>query len=452
VNVDLATNLALALTLRHFAPSPTLGDVRLLVHGRVHLWPGWETDNNARAAVARFFAVRPDDLADDGALIERAREVLESADDFEPVSRDGNHPPGWDAEFRHVAGSPLDDRIALWFAQAERKRGRSTAGQSPEVPALGMACLVGAGRTFSVPSSDMPAVTAPTLVLRTAPPGATVRMDRDELLALACAIDESAGNNLYAQVGIRTFLDRLVDRSGEMPRHIGCGVTKLANAPTGTGKSVFARLLALHLARNGMPVALVVPDILTVWKESRRLEAAARSAALSVAVTPLSSWRNLAGRLSAYLDDPPPDDPKATWAMANIGYSCHLAAYADEGDGPAPGDEPCTRLRQRDAKTGKERKVACPFAETCGRFSGFRRAAQADIVVVNHHAFLGGRVPIEVTVDGACKVVPGLRELLAQIASPLPQSVGSAGAEAETAWRSSPRRAAPARGCREATP
>ncbi len=46
----------------------------------------------------------------------------------------------------------------------------------------------------------------------------------------------------------------------------------------------------------------------------------------------------------------------------------------------------------------------------------------------------------EFTLDGACNVVPGLRELLAQVAAPLPQGAGSTGAEAETAWRSPPRR------------
>jgi hypothetical protein len=46
----------------------------------------------------------------------------------------------------------------------------------------------------------------------------------------------------------------------------------------------------------------------------------------------------------------------------------------------------------------------------------------------------------EFTLDGACNVVPGLWELLAQVAAPLPQGAGSTGAEADTAWRSAPRR------------
>lgn len=63
------------------------------------------------------------------------------------------------------------------------------------------------------------------------------------------------------------------------------------------------------------------------------------------------------------------------------------------------GDEPCKRLRVKtdDGSTGGA--TSCPFSGQCGRFKGFERALDADIIVVNHHAFLASRVPFAVAVD-----------------------------------------------------
>lgn len=400
--IDLATRLALALTLRHFADAPTLGDVRMLVHGRVHLWPLWEIHQDVRAMVAQFLAVRPDDLADDRALLERARYVLEQASDFEVTPGPGQNRPEWNTEYRLVRGSPLDERIAHWFAQAEKLRSKSISSGSLAVPTTGSLSLTGGMLTYRVPGAHLPKASPPPPVLRTADSSVGELFDRNALLTLARAIDkrEDAGPGLFERVGIEAFLDQFVAEGGAQPQLASSGPTKLALAPTGTGKSVFARLFALHLAQRGSPVTLVVPDIQTVWKETLRLRNAASAAKIKLNITPVSSWRRLAGHLAAYLDHPPEDDPDASWAMATVGYTCHLAAYAEDGEGPTPGDEPCTRLKQRDGKSGKDRKVACPFAAECGRFSAFRSAADADILVVNHHAFLGGRVPIEMAVDG----------------------------------------------------
>ncbi|MCB9759127.1 MAG: hypothetical protein H6739_04745 [Alphaproteobacteria bacterium] len=398
---DLATLLALALTLRHFETTPTLGDARMLVHGRVHLWPEWERDAEARRAVARFLAIRPDDLADDRAFLERARDLLEQASDFESVPGIDETRPGWASGFTLVRGAPLDRRIDQWFTQVEKQRGKSST-QEAERPHAGAMVLAGGDLTFRIPRAHVPKSPAPAPVLATAPPRDGELLDRDALLALARAIDDhlDGSKGPFEQFGVGAFLDNFIAGSGVLARLGSPGVTKLALAPTGTGKSVFARLFAVHLARQGVPVALVVPDIQSVWTETLRLRDAASKAGASLSVVPVSSWRNLAERLGAYLDHPPKEDPDAAWALERVGYSCLLAAYVEDGSALAAGDEPCTRVRQRDGKTGKERKVGCPFAAECGRFSAFRDATTADVIVVNHHAFLGGRVPIEVSVDG----------------------------------------------------
>ncbi|MGH8480717.1 MAG: hypothetical protein ACREXK_14440, partial [Gammaproteobacteria bacterium] len=126
------------------------------------------------------------------------------------------------------------------------------------------------------------------------------------------------------------------------------GPTQLIVAPTGSGKSVFARLLALDIARQGVPIALVVPDVQTAWKEVLRLRDAAKAARLDLRITALSSWRRLAKHVADHLDHPPAEDPDGRWALDEVAYTCLLAAYADPSDdAPEPGDEPCTRLRQR---------------------------------------------------------------------------------------------------------
>lgn len=398
---DLVTRLGLALTLRFFADEPTLGDARMLVHGRVHLWPSWERAREARRMVARFLAARPDDLADDRTFLERARAVLEQATDFEASEGRSLGRPTWSTTYALVRGAALDDRIDQWFGQVEKQRGKVGAAPADR-PATGALTLVGGDLTYRIPHRHVPRSPGPPPVLRTAPDVQGELLDRDALLTLARIIDsaDNAGSGLYERVGVGAFLDAFIREGGARATIGPPGVTKLALAPTGTGKSVFARLFALHLARRGIAVALVVPDIQAVWTETLRLRAASRAAGLDSSIVPLSSWRSLGDRLGAYLDHPPKEDLDAAWALGAVGYTCLLGAYGEDGSSPSLGDEPCTRLKQREGSTGKERKVGCPFAGECGRFSAFRAAVSADVLVVNHHAFLGGRVPIEVSVDG----------------------------------------------------
>ena len=397
---DLVTRLALALTLRFFADAPTLGDARMLIHGRVHLWPRWQSDGEARRMVARFLAARPDALADDRTFLERAREVLQQAADFEAYDCPDEGRPAWSTTYALVRGATLDDRINQWLGLIEKQQGKSSA--APDRPAVGALTLTGGDLTYRIPHGHVPKSPDPPPVLRTTPTVQGELLDRDALVALARAIDSAgkAGANLYERVGVGAFLDKFIAEGGVRATIGPAGVTKLALAPTGTGKSVFARLFALHLARCGIPVALVVPDIQAVWTETLRLRAASKDAGLDLSVVPLSSWRNLGERLGAYLDNPPKEDQDAAWALRAVGYTCLLGAYAEEGSPPTLGDEPCTRLKQREGRAGKDRKVGCPFASECGRFIAFREAVSADVLVVNHHAFLGGRIPIEVSVDG----------------------------------------------------
>lgn len=403
--IDVAALLALGLTARLFPGPRTLSDVRLLAHGRMHLWPGWEgLDVDSYEAVARFLRCRPDDLAEDGPLLDRLRQILRAADDFEVAQDNDGAEPTWGSDYRAVAGADLGDRIGEWFDQLQKLDARSSGTPAPVGGEGGDLVLHSGGQAFRVPAAHVPEVRASSLALTTSPEARSLVLDRNELAELARLMDGApqGEKGLYEKVAIGQFLDSFVASGGSPARTLEAGVTRLAVAPTGAGKSVFARLVALDLARRGHPVALVVPDIQAVWKEVLRLRDGAVRAGIEVQITPLSSWRNLAVHLANHLVNPPAEDRDGRWALRSVAYACHLSAYAEgAGRSVEPGQEPCTRLRQADPRGGKERRVACPFSHQCGRFAAFEAAPTADILVVNHHAFLAGRIPVEVSVDGA---------------------------------------------------
>lgn len=124
-----------------------------------------------------------------------------------------------------------------------------------------------------------------------------LHLDVSELRELARTIDRGEpGRARYETAGIEQFLDQFCDANGQPVRMWHAGPTQLAVAPTGAGKSVFARLAALHTANKGLPVSIVVLDIPTVWKEVLLLESAAKAAGLPLRIAALSSWRDTATR------------------------------------------------------------------------------------------------------------------------------------------------------------
>ncbi|MDP2314350.1 MAG: hypothetical protein Q8P41_15720 [Pseudomonadota bacterium] len=411
--IDLAAHLALGLTVKLLASPCTLGDVRLFALGRMHLWPEWPAQSGrSRDLVARLLAHRPDELGEDGPLLDRLRQVVRAANDFQVDAQPDQKDAYWDSVVHLVPGAEIDDRIDGWLAELDKLD--ATGSKQSEVKVTGTSDVefVAAGASYRVPSSHFPAGGPRILALKGAPASLGVEVDIGAVRTLAQAIDGGTGGNLYEKVAVDGFMERFFTREGTRVTFLPSGPTRLAVAPTGTGKSVFARLVALYLANKGQPVALVVPTIQDVWKEVLRLRQAAGAAHLDLKVVALSSPRSLAERLAEHLEHPPDLDREAAWALKNVAYSCLLSAYVEQDDtAPTAGDEPCTRLRQR-RPGSKDAKVGCPFSSACGRFSAFEEAVSADIVVVNHHAFLAGRVPVEVAIDGGAPKKISTAELI----------------------------------------
>jgi hypothetical protein len=394
---ELTARVALGLTMRLFPSPHTLGDVRLLAQGRLHLWPNWGTQpRQAVDLVARFLACRPDEFAEEGPLLIYFRQVLGAADDFE-LEVPGA--PDWSSTYRLVAGADLDARLDEWLSKLDKLHAKSSHPPEVKRSGAGDVELLAGSVSYRIPEAHLPGSEPRPLALQTSGTHDEIELDRDILRQLSRQIDFAMGGHLYERVAVEGFLERFLSPGGQPAAFVRSGPTKLAVAPTGAGKSVFARLVALHLASQRQPVALVVPDIQAVWREAIRLQRAADAAGLAVRIAPVSSWRNLPGRLAAHLDHPPPEDPDGSWALNQVAYTCLLSAYAEPAEAAPPmGQEPCTQLRQRGA--ARDTKVACPFSGQCGRFASFERALVADILVINHHAFLSGRLPREISVDG----------------------------------------------------
>ncbi len=397
----VATYASLGLVAHLLSPPYRLGDARLFAAGRLDLWPGWPNlSAQDRDRVCRFLGLRPDSLAEEGTVLTALRTAFERTADFALAARpDGTVPEPLevraDDTFTLVPGRPIEDRIDEWLANLVRP---ATRGRSEVEWGNGEVLLTARDHAFRVPVSHRRSTGETIIKLTRQRRIESFELEANELRDLARRIDAASDSDLsYEKIGIDQFVGGLRTLSSESKMRLAPGPTTMLVAPTGSGKSVFARLVALDLARRGHPVALAVPDVASVWKQTQRLEAAAAAAGLSLSIVPVSSWRKSADRIANALPDV--DEHEARWILANAGYVCLLSAYATT-KAPEPGSEPCNQLRQRAPDGRGDKAVGCPFASDCGRFSTFSRAARADIVVVNHHAFLLGRNPVLGSFDG----------------------------------------------------
>ena len=180
------------------------------------------------------------------------------------------------------------------------------------------------------------------------------------------------------------------------------GHLHLLNAPTGVGKSVLNRLLAIHLARAGIRVCLVVTNINEALNSSADIQADLR-----VLVTAGQRTPSCAPLVSVHrmYDKAITAATAGDWDRADdLGYGCALKAHVVDGPLPEPGKEPCTDLRPvppPGSKTVPGGRSACPWRNDCGRHRLMREAVQADIIVTYHHMLASGHVPVPVCLDGA---------------------------------------------------
>lgn len=403
--IQTATNVALGLVLLLLPEPHRLGDAQLFSHGRLHLWPKWrDLRRDHESLVDRFIRARPESLVELPILQRAIASCLDSRADFLAEAGDRF----WERSFRLVSGRPVEERIQSWLRSLEKtaKRRCRSAPSGASVPVL---ALRGDNHSYLIPRRHLGSLQPLKLAICTADATPSTPLEEGRLLELARRIDSTKHSSIpYEKVAIEGFL-RNLKANGKQVTSIGSG-TGLVVAPTGRGKSVFARLLAIDQAIQGKRTTMVVPTIGDAWKEALRIERTAEAIGAELRTTTVSSWRGIPRNLAAHLERPPKVDPDGMWAIKHIGYACRLNAYhSGPSKPPSPGQEPCNRLRVADDKS--EKPHMCPYALECGRFSGFKGAESASILIANHHAFLSARVPIPTSVDGGALEAISVSEL-----------------------------------------
>ncbi|CAM3906221.1 hypothetical protein KIPE111705_30850 [Kibdelosporangium persicum] len=402
----IATQIACALAEEFFGfPDPDgrtavpLDAAALVAAGRLDLWRGWAKQTAAtRRLVGRFLRVRPNEIGAHRRFTEMARALRADTDSPYGVPEDVPDDEVVAVVARH-GQRPLD-LVRRLLDEAEVKY---VQGRRP-LPVAGPGRWSFGWRGQSVVDLS-PAVkggVVDPIVLDTTPPVAEVTVKPEELRRLADEIATRRGERPWqARVLHELFAGLRTDN--DVPVHellLRPGGIRLLNAPTGVGKSVLIRLLALHLARSGVPVAIVVGTVHEAMETADKISSDLQTLDLPRRCTALVSPRRLAEKAAQAAD-------RGQWARFDtLAYGCALSALVVDGPQPVAPDEPCTGLRPMVEQPGVEEKRqpaprhACPYLGVCGRHQGLRDAAAADIIVTNHHNLVHGTVPVPVRVDG----------------------------------------------------
>lgn len=397
----LATDAALALVARYL-PSPwSLGDGFLFSNGRLGQWPEWEMLGTAeQQQIAKYLRMRPEVLADRRTFLKEAADSLSQKVRFFATADAPSARP--ECTFSPVSGKPIDQLLDELLNTLTIARPEKSLPVLPSCSASSNSVNLSAGRAdFDIPASHLERSAAgalwPQLIERDCCD--SVEFDVDHLLDLAGQIDRTGVSEVPYRQTLATLFEQL--QYGSSRAKIGrcisiaAGPTQLLVAPTGGGKSVLSHVAALDLARRGIPTAIVLPDVKAVMRQAWRFEQQIAALGLPLTVAPLNSTARLLDRAAEWMKDDSRADAFISWAIDRMAYPCQLSAYGQSPESER--QEPCFSLSQQ--IVAKKRLVACPFSGGCPKFDSFRKAASADILVVNHAAFLMGKSPIPFRVD-----------------------------------------------------
>lgn len=257
-----------------------------------------------------------------------------------------------------------------------------------------------------------------SLVWSTSPRCEDTHVNVDAVLAQARAHEQLDTKMAWKPQLLEQFFDRLRDHQGQKTDRLElpAGRLQILNAPTGTGKSVAMLEIAILTARQQQgPVLVVVPQLSDVFKTVDKLRAIAQHdlvdglldtagqparRACDLHVRPLITPNRMteqAGRAAA----------RGRWdRFDQLAHPCDVKAWITHGPEPAPGEEPCLRLRPvqeehtDDAKLTETGPRACPRIDHCPRFALLHDAARADVIVTNHHNLLLGSARLPLELDG----------------------------------------------------
>ncbi|RRV10453.1 hypothetical protein EGJ27_02180 [Pseudomonas sp. v388] len=401
-----APNLALALAVKHISKEPMLADAEALITGRPHLWLGWETATpTARGQVIQLIKWRPYDLNFSGNFIGQASKLLTSSKGAFRIA-EGVTQPGLpfgpairERDFYCLKpGFDLDGLIEELLAAVKQPPTASSTQAFPPTGALKLREQTSDGyRTFVIPEELRPRLDNPDakLELHDAPHQPLFRWDWHVLHDLATRLDEQAADqSLGLHASHRTSLANIVPENGFM--EAASGVFYRVNAPTGSGKSVGVKLMAITSALEGHRVVIAVPTLTDVRNTVEELKREAAVVGPNLQIAPLHSQRKIAQAGAHYISKGRDDHPYE--------YRCLLDYCATDDSTSVADDEPCFNLHITGVKEGEEnvkRLRVCPLIGQCGKRTMLEQALSADIVVVNHHALISSTTRIPIAGDGA---------------------------------------------------
>ncbi|WP_189094378.1 hypothetical protein [Nocardia jinanensis] len=323
-----------------------------------------------------------------------------------------------DSLLRVMSGIPADQVLAEALEEleqaAQQRQWLPPVAPGPKTYISSVYLGASSGRqefrtgTFLVP--DVPVGIEP-IHLSPSPERSALTLDFDTLRIAAKEIDAAGthGFSLYDVLdgfaaGLRTS-----SHSAASSLDLRAGPLNLLVAPTGSGKSIFMRVAASSLAREGNSVLLVTPGVEDTLALAEQIEGDLRAVGSEAEVVALMSPRRLIEVAEQRANDATEvsGDPRRTWDR--LGYSCLLPVI----DGPPwePGQEPCTNLRVPD----EEQRYRCPLISVCEKWRPWRRAAEsAKVIVTNHAYFQSGSVPVPVTLNGRPRPRITVQEFLLQ--------------------------------------
>ncbi len=417
---ELATHIACALAEALFPatdavgrPMASLDHAHMFASGRVDLWDGWEHHpDHVRRLVGRFLRIRNNELGSYGRFIKTARDVVYHPDSPYAVPAGVARAQVSYLLPRH-GQRPLDLAERL-VEEAEAKYLRT---RRPLPVATGGRWTFGlrAESVVELPE-DVTTTDAAPIVVTTAAAVDTVKIGKDELFTLADELDRAGRGDRWQRGVLETLFDGLKDTDDATVTDLllRSGKIQPFNAPTGVGKSVLTKLLAIHLGRRGIPVAIVVGTINEAQNTADSIaeqDARARQTAeginedLRALGSPLRCATLIAA--SRLHEKAVHAASRGEWdRFDRLAYGCALSAWLVDGPPPGHGNEPCTSLlpqAQPDDKAtraGTPKRHACPRLSVCDRHRGIRAAITADIIVTNHHNLIHGTVRVPVSIDG----------------------------------------------------
>ena len=429
---ELATQIACAFSEKFFgcpgADGRTLVPLEqagLIASGRLDLWSDWPNQpEDTQRLVGRFLRLRHNELGSPRRFLEAAYKMRH--DQNSPYEVPDDLPDNADNYVIARHGQQPLDLAERLLEEAETKyqqNRRPLPVAGPDRWSFGW--LGESTVELSMTGHSTPVTPVAPVVLETARRVDAVKVNPSDLKSLAHQLAEASATSPWRSDIIKKLFEGLRDVEDlpvtELP--LRAGGIRLLNAPTGVGKSVLTGLLAVHLARQGIPVAIVVGTIheaLTTAEkiaheedDARRLTADVEDALVTLG-TParcvaLVSPRRLHEKAVLAAE-------RGEWdRFDTLAYGCALPALMVDGPPPTPPDEPCSSLRARPTSGEEEigraargmkdkfeanQRHACPMMGICGRHRGFYDAAAADIIVTNHHNLIHGTVPIPVQIDG----------------------------------------------------